>query len=293
MDTRHMRLFVALGETLHFGRAAARMHMSQPPFSRQIAAIERELGARLVERTTRNVALTPAGRRFLDDSRAVLAAFDDALRDARLVAGGMKGELRLGFMMHAGQGVVPRLVRRYTEERPEIRLILEETVPFAIEPMLLDGRLDAAVSFLGHPTPHIEAIPIYRDRLCLIAPPGHALAARDRITAADLANQPLITAPATVAPTVRDAIAAWCATGGIVPNFALEPRLQQTIISLVAEGLGIALIPESLTATLPPGLVARPLEQSPELPVALLIPTHTTNPAVAPLADLARHLASA
>ncbi|MGC4077578.1 MAG: LysR family transcriptional regulator [Rubrivivax sp.] len=129
MDTRHMRYFVALAETLNFGRAAERMHMSQPPFSRQIAGIERELGVRLVDRNSRNVSLTPAGVRFHADCRAVLTQFEAACRDARLVAEGMQGELRLGFMMHAAYGVVPGLVRRFSALRPQVRLILDETLP--------------------------------------------------------------------------------------------------------------------------------------------------------------------
>ncbi len=280
MDTRHMRYFVALAETLHFGHAAARMNMSQPPFSRQIAAIEKTLGVRLVERNSRNVALTPAGQHFLADCRAVLEGFDAACRDVRLVAGGMKGELKLGFMMHAAHSVIPALVRLYSEARPDVRLILEERIPTDIEEMLAEGRLDAAVTFGAGPAPHLRTQLIARDRLCLIVPAGHRLAAGEPAGPQSLAGERLIAAPATVAPTLRTAIATYCASAGITPHFAFEPRLQHTIIRLVQEGLGVALIPQSLCGDLAEGVVARLLVDAPEFDVVLCAPRAGRNPAV-------------
>jgi DNA-binding transcriptional LysR family regulator len=280
MDTRHMRYFVALAETLHFGHAAARMNMSQPPFSRQIAAIEKTLGVRLVERDSRNVALTPAGQHFLADCRAVLEGFDAACRDVRLVAGGMKGELKLGFMMHAAHSVIPALVRLYSEARPDVRLILEERIPTDIEEMLAEGRLDAAVTFGAGPAPHLRTQLIARDRLCLIVPAGHRLAAGEPAGPQSLAGERLIAAPATVAPTLRTAIATYCASGGVIAHFAFEPRLQHTIIRLVQEGLGVALIPQALCGDLAEGVVARLLVDAPEFDVVLCAPRAGRNPAV-------------
>jgi len=289
MDSRHMRHFVALAETLHFGRAAARMNMSQPPFSRQIAGIESELGVKLVERNSRNVSLTPAGKRFLEDSRGVLAQFDAACRDAQLVASGMKGELRLGFTMHAAHGTVPKLVRRYSEARPHVRLILEETIPTAIDEMLVDGKLDAAVTFAPHGV-QLNSVSLARDRLSLIVPAGHPLAARKIVGAADLAGHSLIAAPATVAPTLRNAISDYHLAAGVVPSFIYEPRLQHTIVQLVAEGLGIALVPETVCSTLAEGVVAVSLRDPPAFDIVLVTPAVSSNPAVAPLVEVARRL---
>jgi DNA-binding transcriptional LysR family regulator len=280
MDTRHMRYFVALAETLHFGHAAARMNMSQPPFSRQIAMLEKRLGARLVERNSRNVALTPAGEHFLADCREVLARFDAACRDVQLVAGGMKGEVKLGFMMHAAHSVIPALVRRFAEARPDVRLVLEERIPTDIEEMLAEGRLDAAVTFGAGPAPHLKTLPMARDRLCLIVPSGHHLADAEPITPQSLSGEKLIAAPATVAPTLRSAIGLYCASGGIIPHFAFEPRLQHTIIRLVQEGLGVALIPQSLCDDLAEGVVWRVLADAPEFDVVLCAPRAGRNPAV-------------
>lgn len=286
MDTRHMRLFVALAETLHFGQAAARMNMSQPPFSRQIAAIERTLGVRLFERNSRNVSLTLAGQHFLDDCRRILADFDTACRDVQLVANGVKGELRLGFMMHAAHSVIPALVRRYSEAKPDIHLILEERIPTEIDAMLIEGRLDAAVTFGSPYAPHLRTHRLARDRLCLIVPSGHPLAKAERAGPADLDGEKLIAAPASVVPALRSAIGIYCAAGGVVPRFAFEPRLQHTIIRLVQEGLGVALIPQSLSVDLGPGVTAKPLADAPEFDVVLSASTHSKNPAVAGLFDL-------
>jgi DNA-binding transcriptional LysR family regulator len=287
MDTRHMRYFVALAETLHFGQAAARMNMSQPPFSRQIASIEKTLGVRLFERNSRNVALTPAGRHFLNDCRSTLAAFEAACQDAQLVARGVKGELRLGFTMYAAHGIVPSLVRRFSEVRPDVHLILEERIPTELDEMLLEGRLDAVVTFGVDYRPRLQSVLLCRDRLQLVVPAGHSLASADNIGAKQLQGEKLIAAPASVAPTLRSAIAIYLAESGVVPYFGFEPRLQQTIIQLVAEGLGIALVPQSIAAQLPPGAVSKPLRDAPEFDVVLCAPVSSKSPVVPSLFDVA------
>lgn len=286
MDTRHMRMFVALAETLHFGQAAARMNMSQPPFSRQISSIEKTLGVRLFERNSRNVALTLAGRHFLTDCRRILADFDTACRDAQLVANGVKGELRLGFMMHAAHSIIPALVRRYSEAKPDIHLILEESIPTDIDTMLIEGKLDIAVTFGSPYAPHLRTHRLARDQLCLIVPADHPLAAAEIVGPRDLQGEKLIAAPASVVPVLRAAIGIYCAAGGVVPHFAFEPRLQHTIIRLVQEGLGVALIPQSLCTGLGPAVIAKALVDAPEFDVVLCAPTTSRNPAVATLFEL-------
>ncbi len=293
MDTRHMRYFMALAETLHFGRAAARMNMSQPPFSRQIAMIEKTLGVTLFERNSRNVALTPAGKHFMKDCQDVLSQFEAACRDAQLVANGVKGELRLGFMMHAAQSTIPRLARLYSEARPDIHLILDERTPADIDEMLVEGKLDAAVTFGAEHSPHLQTVPLAVERLRLILPEDHPLVGAKEVGALDIGGEKLIASPATVAPALRSAIAIYFATSGIVPNFAFEPRLQHTIIRLVAEGLGVALIPESLCADLGAGLSSRPLSKAPKFKVVLCAPAAAKNPAVSSLMDLGRTIHTA
>ena len=288
MDTRHMRMFVALAETLHFGQAAARMNMSQPPFSRQISSIEKTLGVKLFERNSRNVALTLAGQHFLGDCRRILSDFDTACRNAQLVANGVKGELRLGFMMHAAHSVIPALVRRYSAAKPDIHLILEERIPTDIDTLLIEGRLDVAVTFGSPHAPHLTTHRLARDRLSLIVPAGHPLASAERVGPADLRDEKLIAAPAAAVPVLRAAIGIYCAAGGVVPRFAFEPRLQHTIIRLVQEGLGVALIPQSLCANLGPGAIAKALVDAPEFDVVLSALSTSKNPVVADLFELAK-----
>lgn len=288
MDTRQMRYFVALAETLHFGHAAARLNMTQPPFSRQIANLERDLGVQLVNRTSRTVTLTPAGTRFLADSRAVLTQFETACRDARLVAEGMKGELRFGFMMHAAHRVVPGIVSRYSSIRPEVRLSLSETTPGDIESRLLSGELDAAVTFGGRHNPLLDSHTLLVDRLCLAVAPSHRLAARRSVGPQDLSEEALIAAPASVAPVLRTAIGDYFAMAGLVPRIRFEPQLQNTILRLVAAGLGVALVPESICDGRMPDLLARPLVDAPTLEVVLKTRSSRDNPAVGPLVDLVR-----
>ncbi|NHN93123.1 LysR family transcriptional regulator [Acetobacter sicerae] len=288
MDTRHMRYFMALAETLHFGRAAERMNMSQPPFSRQIAMIEHSLGVKLFERNSRNVALTPAGKHFMKDCRNVLGQFEDACRDVRLVASGMKGELRFGFMMHAAHSVVPQLVQLYSEARPDVRLVLDERTPTEIDEMLVAGTLDAAVTFGSEYTLNLQTVLLARERLRIIMRKDHVLAAARQIGPMALCNERIIAAPVATAPALRSAINSYFSAKGLVPHVVLEPRLQHTIIQLVAKGLGVALIPASLCNELGGGLTSRALSDSPQLDVVLRAPITTKNPAVSTFMEIGK-----
>lgn len=290
MDTRHMRYFMALAETLHFGRAAERMNMSQPPFSRQIAMIEHSLGVKLFERNSRNVALTPAGKHFMKDCRNVLGRFEDACRDVRLVASGMKGELRFGFMMHAAHSVVPQLVQLYAEARPDVRLVLDERTPTEIDEMLVAGTLDAAVTFGSEYTLNLQTVLLTRERLRIIMKKDHVLAAARQIDPMALCNERIIAAPAATAPALRSAINSYFSAKGLVPHVVLEPRLQHTIIQLVAKGLGVALIPSSLCTELGAGLMSRALTDAPQLDVVLRAPITTKNPAVSTFMEIGKSI---
>src|ERR1700761_8227602 len=182
IDIRQMRYFVVLAETLHFGRAAERLHLSQPPLSRQIAALEKELGVRLLERHSRQAALTHAGQRFLEDSKAVLAAFEQACRNARMADRGEMGELSIGFMMHAAYTVVPALARRFLAAYPGVHLSLKEVVP----------------STLPGPLRGLESRVIHRECLCLAVHPSHRLASAEVVSARDLDGEPMIVTPVEV-----------------------------------------------------------------------------------------------
>ncbi|WP_246688006.1 LysR family transcriptional regulator [Methylobacterium sp. WL120] len=277
-----MRYFVALAETLHFGRAAERLRISQPPLSRQIANLEKELGVCLLERHTRQAALTYAGRRFLEDSRAVLASFDQACRNARLADGGELGELSVGFMMHAAHTVLPGLARRFMASHPQVQVELREVVPNALADAVLTGRFDAAIMFNPGPVRGLDAHAIFREPLCLAVHARHPLAGREGIQAHDLVDERLIAAPADVAPTLREAVVGFCRSGGFEPTVCLEAQLQQTIVSLVAEGLGIALVPQSLRKMGVADVVFRDLQEAPTIEHVVVWRPGNLNPALRP-----------
>jgi DNA-binding transcriptional LysR family regulator len=291
IDIRQMRYFVALAETLHFGRAAERLHISQPPLSRQIAALEKELGVRLFERHSRRATLTHAGRRFLEDARAVLIGFDQACHNARLAERGELGEVSIGFMMHAAYTVLPGLARRYMAKHPGVRVELREVVPATLADAVLAGRFDAAIMFNPGIIRGLEAQTIYRERLCLAVHSSHPLADHAVIRAKQLNGEPLIATPTDVAPMLREAIVGYCRSGGFEPTFRLEVALQQTIVNLVTENLGVAMVPESMGQLGIANLVHRKLEKAPTIEHVIVWRPGNLNPALKPFLTEARAIA--
>jgi DNA-binding transcriptional LysR family regulator len=291
IDIRQMRYFVTLAETLHFGRAAERLHISQPPLSRQIAALEKELGVHLFERQSRRATLTHAGRRFLEDARAVLISFDQACRNARLAERGELGELSIGFMMHAAYTVLPGLARRYMANHPGVRVELREIIPATLADAVLAGQFDTAIMFNPGPVRGLETQTIYREQLCLALHASHPLASHTVVRAKQLNGEPLIATPTEVAPKLREAIVAYCRSGAFEPTFRLEVALQQTIVNLVAENLGIALVPQSMGQLGIANLVHRKLEKAPTIEHVVAWRPGNLNPALQPFIAEARALA--
>jgi DNA-binding transcriptional LysR family regulator len=246
LDFRQLRYFVAVADTLHFGRAAARLHISQPPLSRQVAALEASLGVTLFERDARHVALTPAGVRLHADAREILGAIARAARNAQAAAAGEAGTLSIGFTMCAAYSVVPGYARRYAAKYPAVDLLLREVVSNDLVAQVLDRRIDAAIVFQQPLRPGLQHRGVFTEPLCLALPRAHRLAARRRVPLAELANEPFIAAAAEVAPVLRAALLAQCARAGFEPGIVMEVQLQQTILSLVAENVGVALVPSSM-----------------------------------------------
>lgn len=289
VDIRQMRYFVAVAETLHFGRAAERLHISQPPLSRQIATLEKELGVTLFERHSRQAKLTHAGARFLQDARAVIVNFDQACRNSRLAEKGELGELAIGFMMHAANTVVPGLARAYMERHPGVRLELKEVVPGSLVDAVLSGRFDAAIMFNPGLVRGLKTDVIHRESLCLAVHRHHPLAGEQgkAVPARRLQSEPLIATPFEVAPVLREAISSFCRAAGFEPVVRLEVELQQTIVSLVAEELGIALVPQSVRKWRFPDVVFVDLEEAPTVEHVIAWRPGNLNPALPHLLALA------
>ena len=261
IDLRPLRQFVALAEELHFGRAAARLHMTQPPLSQAMQALERELGARLFERTQRSVALAPAGLALLPEVRRLLRAADDLPRQAQAAAAGLSGHLRLGFVSSIAYGPLPGWLRSFRSVHADVTLQLREaTLDVQLEAFAA-GEIDAGfvLHAPGAPPSGLAAWRALREPLLIALPESHALAARRSLKFSQIADQPLVIFPRSIAPSLFDAIVGHYRAQGATPHIAQEAIQMQTIVNLVSAGIGIAWVPASLMQLQRPGVVYRPL----------------------------------
>jgi DNA-binding transcriptional LysR family regulator len=262
MELRHLRYFVAVAEELHFSRAAARLNIAQPPLSRQIRDLERELGAELLERVKRRVQLTPAGRAFLPEARLTLTQAERARRTAQRAARGEIGRLRVGFVEAATfSGILPDVLRFFRKHYPDVALELFELSSLQQAEALREGRID--VGLLHSPPPDAEqwlqVERILRDPLVAALPLGHRLARRARLTLRALAPEPLLLFPRQNGPALYDRIIAAYRAAGFSPSVVQEAAQMHTLAGLVAAGLGVALVPGSIVRLRRPGVVYRPV----------------------------------
>jgi DNA-binding transcriptional LysR family regulator len=291
-DIRQLRYFTVLAETLHFGRAADQLHITQPPLSRQIAALEAELGIALLTRTSRSVSLTLAGEQFYRHAKALLADLDTAVRTAQATARGERGELRLSFTMSAAWSLLPALVKAYSDARSQVELRLDETLPRDLAQALDSGAADFGIAFPGQPSDQLRYLPLRREPLCAVLPSAHPLAALERLDVAQLAAADFVSFPRSTAPALHDALIDCCRQGGFSPRIRLETHLQQTIVNLVAEGLGVSLVPDSMRRMRLDGAVFRPLLSSPQIEQGLYWSADNANPCLDGFLDCAKDLAA-
>lgn len=247
MDLRRLRYFVAVAEELHFGRAARRLNVSQPPLSVQIRTLEREIGAPLLLRTQRRVELTEAGRVLLEEARRLLGQAEAAVILARRAGEGTVGRLAVGFVSTVDYSILPPLVRRFRQKHPGITLKLLELTGDRQQALLQSGELDLGLSILPSPAPSLARRPVFREPLIAAVPAGHPLAGRRRIALRALAAEPFIQFPRGLAPGLYDLAIAACQRAGFTPHLAQEAIQMQTILGLVAAGLGVAVVPQCMS----------------------------------------------
>ncbi|MBT2512434.1 LysR substrate-binding domain-containing protein [Arthrobacter sp. ISL-30] len=247
MELRHLRYFLAVAETCHFGQAAERLQMAQPPLSQQIRQLETELGAALFARTTRSVSLTPAGEAFLGDVRRIFRSIDDAASRARRIADGKAGTIRIGLTGTASYTHLPVLARLIKEELPGLSLdIHTEMLTRAIESGLVTGELDVGVLRPPVLDKSLATRPIAREGFVVALPEGHRFTAVNALTIGELRGEDFIMYPAELRSVVNDTVIRACSAAGYHPRVAHEAAETSTQLSLVAAGLGVAVLPDSV-----------------------------------------------
>ena len=246
MELRQIRSFLSIAETLHFGRTAELIHLSQPALSLQIKALEEEVGVRLFERNRRKTTLTAAGAAFRDDAAAALSQLEQAIRRARLAANGKLGLLRIGFVSVAGSEIVADIVRQFRELYPEVEVSLRNILTAEQVQMLETGSLD--IGFLrlpigGHSA--LDAVTVHREPFVLVVPSSHKLAKRKRVRLRELAGQDFVMYERSCAPGFHDLIFGILRDAGIVPNISQSAGEIPTLISLVDSRMGVTILPAS------------------------------------------------
>lgn len=252
MELHHVRAFLAVAEELHFGRAAQRLHMAQPPLSRTIKQLERSLGSALFERTTRSVRLTVQGQALLPHARAIVAAFDDAERAVVHAGAGETGHVRIGFAGPSSHRPVSDLARAMRSAYPGIELGLTSFV-YGSDSVgqLMSHELDMAiVRFSDGPPPGIAARVVQRESLVIVLPSDHALAGRQHLAMEELSEQAWVVLDAASGSVVREALFERAHAAQYVPRIAQQAPDSWTIMALVAAGVGISLSIDSAFTTL-------------------------------------------
>ncbi|GAB3748473.1 LysR family transcriptional regulator [Microlunatus parietis] len=268
MDTRAVEGFVAVAERLHFGQAATELHLSQPALSGRIAALEREVGARLLDRNRRQVALTEAGRTFLPLARAMLEAARTGVTLARRAVTGEAGRLRLGFTVIAGFTELPRRVQEFRRRHPDVVLELTEVDSPSVERALAEGRIDLGVLHPPVSGPRLAVADWRSEPLLLALPDGHPLLAQERLTFADLAGEPWLVGPRVIGPVIYDRLIAGFSRAGVRPEIVQEVYPMPVLVSLVAAGAGVGFVTAGIASAGRPGVAYRPVVDAPDLPVA-------------------------
>lgn len=252
MEIRHLRYAIAVADELHFGRAARRLHVSQPPLSQQIKALEAELGVQLFLRTKRSVELTDAGRAFVAEARATLEQAERARRAAREAGTGERGRLAIGFVMSASYSVLPSAVRAFRGRWPAVEVSMHEMIPAAQLAALERREIDVALLRPPLAEAGISLEVVLQEPLVAAIPVANELVARSRLALRDLADQPFVLFPRRHGPGLHDVIMDACREAGFAPRVAHEPNEMQAVLGCVASGLGVSLVPASL-ATFHPG----------------------------------------
>jgi DNA-binding transcriptional LysR family regulator len=257
MEFRHLRYFLVLAEELHFGRAAQRLSITQPPLSLNIQQLEASVGAQLFTRNSRGVQLTAAGLAFVPSARALLDQAGQAAREAREVAQGLVGSLQIGFVGTVLYRGLPQILRGFAARHPRLRLVLREMSSSDQLIDLMQERLDLGFVHTTRVPAGFSQILVSSQPFVACLPAGHALARRRRLPLARLQGEPFAVVSRAVSPDYHERI---LADAGFSPEIRYELRHWLSVVSLVSQGLGVALAPAALQQSGVPGAVFLPLD---------------------------------
>lgn len=269
--SRSLRAFVTVAEDLHFGRAARRLHISQPPLSQLIRKFEQELGATLFTRTTRNVQLTPAGKAMLERARRLTAEADAALVAVQRVARGEAGTLTLGFTHSTVYGVLPRTLGAWRSRYPDVVLELKQLTSDLLLEGVRSGRIDVALARVSPDVddPDLRVALIAREPMLLVMPAGHDLAALDAVPVPSLHGRPFLHYAPGGSRYFHDLVEGIFAAAEVRPTIA-HMSILPTLLALVEAGMGLALVPAAAVPQQGGQLLSRPLAGAGESALATL-----------------------
>jgi len=296
MELRHLRYFLAVAEELNFTRAARRLHISQPPLTQQIQALEVEIGLQLFDRSKYRIQLTDAGRAFACEVKRILGELGSAVRSAQRAARGTTGQVRVGFTESASfSQVLTSTFRNFQSKFPDVNLLLEEKHSLDLETDLREGRIDAA--FLRPPLRNMSGIELYvleKEEMLAALPREHRLATASRLALKDLADEQFVLFPRTIRPGLADTIISACEQAGFTPQVRqFAPQLSSTV-NLVAASIGISIVPASMRGLQPHAVAYIRLSGRPIM--ATMGIAHRTNESSSPVVrfvELAKSLKSA
>ena len=244
MELRHLRYFLAVAEELHFGRAAARVHIAQPPLSKQIQQLEQEMGVQLFKRSKRSVELTEAGKNFQREALGILTSLEIAIKKARLAGWENSCWLSVGFIASSAYDVLPIILKEFKKRHPEIKLVLQEIQSSEQNQALREGRIH--VSFARFPKTESGLVfeTIYSEQLVVALPQSHRLNKKKSLKLSDLANEPFILQPPLPSPHAKNTMQIF-ANAVVTPQIVQAVEETHTALGLVAAGIGITLLPSS------------------------------------------------
>ncbi|QHN02864.1 LysR family transcriptional regulator [Granulicella sp. WH15] len=287
IELRHLRYFVAVAEELHFGRAAQRLHLAQPPLSQQIRKLEEILGYPLFLRTSRSVALTATGQAFLQSARRTLRNVQSDIEEARSVGRGEVGSLHIGFVGSAMLATLPAMLRAYTQAYPRVRLHLHESFTSSVLEGLENGTLDAGILRDGDPTDGLDITTIFSEPYVAVLPASHPRAGQKSIAPASLRGESLVFHPRSAGVRAFEKPMSLFDRHGFRPPIVQEASHWVTILELVGSGLGISIAPACVRRIATSDVVCLPLRGAGIASnIELACITHDTRPIVRQFAHI-------